>query len=595
MKSSEIRQKFLQFFKDRGHTIIPSSSLIPDDPSVLLTTAGMQQFKKYFTGEINAEKDFGSFNTTSIQKSFRTSDIDEVGDETHLTFFEMLGNFSFGGYWKKEAIQYGYDFITKEMGLQIDFVTVFEGESLDSARDKSGVPPDLESEKIWRSLNPKITVKKFGRKDNFWGPTGSEGPCGPTTEIYVNGVEIWNIVFNEYYAESLGVDPVRSPSPEGDGRRLRRLTSNGVDTGMGLERLAMVSQNVKTIFDTDLFAPLLAMLPNTLDTKTKRIFADHARGSTFLLADHVRPSNKEAGYVLRRVLRRIFFYMHSQGLQADTLEEMMKRVIQEYRNFYPELNKQKNEILEAQWVEYEQFAKTLKNGVKELEKMEKIDALGAFRLYESFGLPYEIIKEVGGKKAQTLTREAFDEAFKKHQEISRAGKEAKFGGHGIYLKTGEVTVRDKSELEKVTRLHTATHLMHAALREILGSEVKQNGSDITVERTRFDFTFPRKLTDEELKKVEHRVNEIIREDLPMQHKEMLKTDAEKTGALFFFKEKYPEQVNVYYVGKTIEDAFSKEFCGGPHVTHTAEIGKFKIVKQEAVGAGMRRIRGIIEP
>jgi alanyl-tRNA synthetase len=568
MQSSEIRQKFLTFFEARGHTIVSSSSLIPDDPSVLLTTAGMQQFKKYFTGELDPVKDFGSKNTVSIQKSFRTSDIDEVGDESHLTFFEMLGNFSFGGYWKKEAIQYAYDFITKEMGLKIDYVTIFEGES--------NVPADEESEKIWRALDPNIVIKRFGRADNFWGPTGNEGPCGPTTEIYVNGIEIWNIVFNQYYQKTdKTLEPLKTP---------------GIDTGMGLERLAMVAQNLPTIFETDIFSSLVALLPQEFGMRTKRIVADHARAIVFLISDGVRPSNKEAGYILRRLVRRVIALGRLEGGMLR-FPAVLSAVVRLYKPFYPALNEEN--ILSVFEEERGKFEKTLTVGIKELARVDTIDAKAAFKLFESYGLPYEIIKEVGGVRAATLTRESFDEEFKRHQEISRAGNTGKFGGHGIYLKTGEVTVKDESELTKVTRLHTATHLMHAALREVLGPEVKQNGSDITVERTRFDFMFPRKLTDEEIKKVEALVNEAVKNDLPVTCVEMPKREAEKTGALFFFRERYPEKVKVYYMGKTMEDAFSKEFCGGPHVTHTGEVGEFKIVKQESVGANMRRIRAVI--
>ena len=318
MNSGAIRTKFLDFFKARGHAVVPSSSLIPDDPSVLLTTAGMQQFKKYFTGELDPLKDFKDSsgrptkNTASIQKSFRTSDIDEVGDETHLTFFEMLGNFSFGGYFKKEAIEYAHGFITKELGLKIDYVSVFKGDSKMKLGQK--VPPDVESEKIWQALGIK-DVRKFGREDNFWGPTGSEGPCGPTTEIYVNGVEIWNIVFNEYYGIEQDTNYTNwlvrnwNRMMEGKGHRnlkLTKLNIPGVDTGMGLERLAMVSQGKKNVFETDLFSPLFKILPVELPEREKRIIADHLRGSVFLLADGVRPSNKEHGYILRRLMRRAF-------------------------------------------------------------------------------------------------------------------------------------------------------------------------------------------------------------------------------------------------------------------------------------------------
>lgn len=585
MVANEIREKFLKYFKKNKHVIVPSSSLIPDDPSVLLTTAGMQQFKKYYTGELDPMKDFRSKNTVSIQKSFRTSDIDEVGDESHLTFFEMLGNFSFGGYFKKEAIKYGFDFMKNVMGLEIDYVSVFDPEKVPEGDWRKGVPYDAESLEIWKEYLPEEKIRREGT-DNFWGPTGSDGPCGPTTEIYVKNsegkpIEIWNIVFNEFYRNSKN--------------NLEKLKIPGVDTGMGLERLTMVHENVPTIFDTNLFKRIISLFPPNMDLRTKRIMADHTRGICFLIADGVLPSNKEEGYILRRLVRRVIVHEHLAGIglkRGMELEHVLDQVIQEYVSFYPELKKEI--ILPVFEAEYGKFKKTLENGLKELEKTDSIDSKSAFKLFETFGLPYEIIKELGGKKAAKLTREEFDVEFKQHQEISRAGEARKFGGHGLILDTGELKAVDEAELKKVTKLHTATHMLQQALRDILGAEVKQAGSDITVERTRFDFSFGRKLTPEEIKKVEDEVNEKIAEDLPMQKEVMPKSEAEKTGALYFFKEKYPDPVNVYYLGKDLRHAWSKEFCGGPHVTHTGEIGKFKIIKEEAVGAGTRRIRATVE-
>ncbi len=580
MTGSDIRKKFLDYFKENGHTVVRSSSLVPDDPSVLLTTAGMQQFKRYYTGELDAMKDFGAKSTASVQKSFRTSDIDEVGDESHLTFFEMLGNFSFGGYFKEEAIKYGYEFITKVMGLPIDYVSVFDPEQVREGDWRKGVPRDDESRAIWE----KIGVKDIRAEgvDVFWGPTGSEGPCGPTTEIYVKSaegksLEVWNIVFNEFY---------RDPA-----MKLTKLKTPGVDTGMGLERLAMVSQRTPTIFETDLFAPLMKLLPGNLSERTRRILADHVRGIAFLLSDGVRPSNKEAGYVLRRLMRRLVTHLHLAGNPVDPAH-LFAEVNEHYEKFYPELNA---EIILEEWnAERARFEKTLSVGLRELSKIDSLDAKGAFMLFESCGLPYEVLKELGGTKASKLAREEFDKEFEKHQEISRAGAVKKFGGHGLILDTGELKAGSEEELKKVTRLHTATHLLQRALREVLGSEVSQRGSDITPERTRFDFSFPRKVEKEELRQVEELVNEKIKEDLPVQFKEMPKEEAEKTGALYFFKEKYPDRVKVYFVGRSLENAWSKEFCGGPHVTHTGEIGRVKIAKEEAVGAGVRRIRATLE-
>ncbi|MFH1769602.1 MAG: alanine--tRNA ligase [Parcubacteria group bacterium] len=570
MTTSEIRQKFLDFFEDRGHVIVPSSSLVPEDPSVLFTTAGMQQFKRYYTGELDPMRDFDSLNTASVQKSMRTSDIDEVGDESHLTFFEMLGNFSFGGYFKKDAIKWGYEFIVTDLGLKIDYVSIFGGED--------GVPTDEESEKIWKSIDPNIEIRKFGKEDNFWGPTGSEGPCGPTTEIYVDGVEVWNIVFNEYYCQKDGT--------------LEPLKTKGVDTGMGLERLVMVTQGKSTLFDIDTFVELMSLLPKTLDIKKKRVIADHLRGIAFMSSEDILPSNKDRGYVLRKLMRRVIVYSHLDDLQGLAYK-ILEKVIDQYSEVYPELNSEK--VLNAFKAEEEKFGKTLKRGLKELDKVKGLDASAAFRLYESYGLPYEIIKEVAGSKASDLTREAFDEEFKKHQAKSREGSAAKFGGHGLILDTGELKAGDEEELKKVLRLHTATHMLQAAIKEVLGKDVRQDGSDITPERLRFDFTFPRKLTDEEKQKIEDIVNENIKKDLDVWFKEMSYEEAMKLGALSFFKNKYPEIVKVYTVGdKNGNYVFSRELCGGPHVEHTGEIGKFKIAKEQALSSGSRRIRAIVE-
>ena len=453
MSSEEIRKKFLEFFKERGHAIVPSSSLIPDDPSVLLTTAGMQQFKRYYTGELDAKKDFKladdkpAKGVVSIQKCFRTSDIDEVGDESHLTFFEMLGNFSFGGYFKEDAIRYAYEFITdkKWMGLPIDYVSVFKG-------DKD-MPSDEESEKIWKAIDPTLKVVRAGREDNFWGPTGPEGPCGPTTEIYCkNGsgkpIETWNIVFNEYYRR-------------GDGT-FEKLKTPGVDTGMGLERLAMVAQKTGTLFETDLFQFIFRKLLDTIDLRTKRIFSDHLRGIAFLISDGVRPSNKDAGYVLRRLIRRVVVYEE----HVENIRAFFSAIAEQYGQFYPELKTAAlNEIFTD---EHDRFSRTLKKGLEELKKTKEINAQNAFQLYQSFGLPFEIIKERGGDRSRGLTREDFDREFAKHQEISRAGAEKKFGGHGLILNTGELKAGNEEEMKKAVRLHTATHLCSKRSARCLG-------------------------------------------------------------------------------------------------------------------------------
>lgn len=580
MNSNDIRKRFLDFFAARGHTIVSSSSLIPDDPTVLLTTAGMQQFKPYYTGAADPIKDFGSKNTASVQKSFRTSDIDEVGDESHLTFFEMLGNFSFGGYFKKEAITYAHEFITKEINTPISYVTVFEG--------SHSVPKDEESRVIWNELGV-TDVREEGIEDVFWGPTGSSGPCGPTTEIYCKNaagqdIEVWNIVFNQFVYPGSRED-LLTQTP---GKTLEPLTTPGVDTGMGLERLAMISQNVSTIFETDLFQPILNIFAPTVGKeRVKYISADHVRAVSFLIADGIRPANKGAGYILRRLLRRLIMY------NLSGLQDAFAVIVKNYNAAYPELAV--DIILSVFNEETKKFGKALMAGQKEMNTYDLIDAKIAFHLYESYGLPYEVIKEIGPEKTEQLTHEAFDQEFKKHQEISRAGVAKKFGGHGLLLDTGELKAANEQELNTVTRLHTATHLLQAALRKVLGDEVRQMGSDITAERTRFDFSFPRKVTREEITQVEQLVNNAIQHNLTMEAKKMPYDEAVKTGALYFVKDKYPDEVNVYsaYDAQTGK-VFSREFCGGPHVGRTGEIGVFKIIKEESSSAGVRRIRATIE-
>ncbi|MDP3763394.1 MAG: alanine--tRNA ligase-related protein [bacterium] len=403
MQSAEIRQKFLDFFKKRGHAVTPSASLVPqNDSSVLFTTAGMQQFKPYYIGKANALKDFGTLNTASSQKCVRTSDIEEVGDESHLTFFEMLGNFSFGGYWKKEAIEYAHEFITKDMGLQIDFVSVFGGEE--------GVPQDKESTKIWKLIDANIIVKKFGRKDNFWGPTGEEGPCGPTTEIYVEGIEIWNIVFNEYYQNKNG--------------SLELLKVKGVDTGMGLERLVKVIQKTPTIFETDLFLQIISKireLSKHSDAKPERIIADHVRTAVFMIADEVTPSNTDRGYILRRLIRRAHRYTNMLGINPEYYFELIEIIADKYQSVYSNVLKNTRMIQEVYSMEVTKFEKTLASGLKQFEK-----GADPFTLFTSYGFPIELTEEIAKEKGLTIDRTKFDEDMKRHQELSRQGSVEKF-------------------------------------------------------------------------------------------------------------------------------------------------------------------------
>ncbi|HEY4496578.1 MAG TPA: alanine--tRNA ligase-related protein, partial [Candidatus Paceibacterota bacterium] len=446
-----------------------------------------------------------------------------------------------------------------------------------------GVPKDKESKSIWNELGVK-DVREEGIEDVFWGPTGNEGPCGSTTEIYCKNasgkdVEIWNIVFNQFFYPG-SREELLAETP---GKVLKPLETPGVDTGMGLERLVMIAQNAKNIFETDLFQLIIDLLPAELDTSKKRIIADHVRAISFLISDGVRPSNKGASYILRRLMRRLI--VASQGME---MKNIFETIVKNYSGAYPELNIQN--ILSVFGEEKDRFEKILKEGEREIAKSDSIDVKLAFKFYESYGLPYEVIKDLAGDKVKDLKRADFEREFAHHQEISRAGQEKKFGGHGLILNTGELKAANEEELKKVTRLHTATHLLQAALRKVLGPEVKQMGSDITAERTRFDFTFPRKLIDEEIKRVEDEVNGAIRRALPMQMKKMKIDEAKQTGALYFFRDKYPNEVNIYFAGNSLEDAFSKEFCGGPHVKNTSEIGEFKIVKEEASSAGVRRIR-----
>ena len=541
MKSEKIRNLFLKFFEDKGHKIVPSSSLIPEsDSSVLFTTAGMQQFKLYYIGKRKAESDFGSLNTASVQRCVRTSDIEEVGDERHLTFFEMLGNFSFGGYWKKEAIKYAYEFITSPdwMNLKIDYVSVFGGEE--------ALPSDNESEEVWKKVKGEnkenFEIKKFGRADNFWGPTGEEGPCGPTTEIYVNGIEIWNIVFNEYY--------------QSKDKFLKLLEIKGIDTGAGLERLAMVLQGVDNIYETDIFLPLMVEAKKiTDDPCSQRIIADHLRASVALITDGILPSNTDRGYILRRLIRRAAMKTNCRMMDFTGWSESVKNVIRE---------------------EMERFKKTIGRGMKEFEK-----GADPFVLFTSYGFPIELTAELAKEKGANIDIEKFKMEMKKHQELSRVGAEQKFKG-GL-----------ADESEQVIKYHTATHLLHQALHQVLGDQVSQKGSNITAERLRFDFVHPTKMTNEEKKKVEEIVNQKIAEDLPVNKIILPKEEALKTGAYHSFNEKYGDEISIYFIGENLADAFSKEFCGGPHIARTGALGKFKIIKEEAVASGVRRIKAVL--
>jgi alanyl-tRNA synthetase len=558
--SDEIRRRYLAFFEKRGHTVVSSSSLVTNDPSVLFTTAGMQQFKPYYLGEPSP---YGQ-NAVSVQKCVRTSDIDEVGDDTHLTFFEMLGNFSFGGYWKKEAIEYAHEFITKELGLKIDYVSIFKDDSTD-------IPADEESRSIWQSLDSNLVIKEHDAKDNFWGPTGTEGPCGPTTEIYINGVEIWNIVFNEYYKTKEG--------------KYEPLEIKGIDTGMGLERLLVQVQKAKNVYETDVLETITNAIESN-DIKAKRIIADHIRTAVFMISDGVVPTNTDRGYVLRRLIRRARYYLNSIGASDKALGWLAYVVADIYQNTEYNLKQRIKDIDQVITLEETTFAAHLEFGKKLVEKIiktnGKISGENAFLLYSTYGFPFELVKEIAIENKIEVDEADFKKRKSAHQDLSRSGAEQKFKGG----------LAGHSEVE--VKYHTATHLLHQALHDVLGDEVGQKGSNITPERLRFDFSFSRKMTDEEKMKVEDIVNEKIKSALPVQKVIMPKAEAEKTGARHFFGEKYPDEVSIYYIGDSLDTAYSKEFCGGPHVSNTSELGHFKIRKEEAVSAGVRRIKAILE-
>lgn len=545
MTSNEVRKRFLDFFERKGHKIVPSSSLVPTDPSVLFTTAGMQQFKPYYTAPENADKDFGTRNVASVQKCVRTSDIDEVGDDTHCTFIEMLGNFSFGGYGRREAIIYAHEFITKELGLEISYVTVYKGEGI--------VPKDDESKSIWGKLGVK-DIRQDG-SDVFWGPTGDSGPCGPTTEIYCkNGagqdVETWNIVFNEYFC-----DGSREKLDKGEAN-LKKLDILGIDTGMGLERLLATVQKKQSIFGTDLF--------NNEKTKEERIMADHVKTSLFLIADGVMPANTGAGYIVRRLIRRAVRF--SKNPLAPEIEKI-KRI---YEGVYAlddrgEIEKEENK-----------FKETLNRGLKEFEK-----GIDPFILATTYGFPIELTLELAKERGVVIDVESFNKKIAEHQKLSQTAGAGMFKG-GL-----------ANHNEKTIKLHTAHHLLLAGLQNVVGPTVKQRGSNINEERLRIDFLCDHKLSDEEKKKITDWVNDKIKSGLNIVRREMSLRDAEKLGAEMEFGTKYPETVSVYFIedkgGKTI----SKEFCGGPHVENTGVLGNFKIDKEEAVSLGIRRIKATL--
>lgn len=583
MKAIEIRNKFLEFFKKHNHTIIPSAPLIPEnDPSVLFTTAGMQPLVPYLLGE----KHPGGKRIADYQKCVRTVDIDSVGDNRHLTYFEMLGNWSLGDYFKKEAIAMSYKFLTEELGIDPEklSVTCFAGDA--------DAPKDIEAFEAWKNAGiPEERIYFYGKEDNWW-IAGEEGPCGPDTEMYLDTgkpacsencqpscncgkyVEIWNNVFMEYYKSKDGI---------------KKLEQKNVDTGLGLERMAMLLQKVETPFDTELFKPVmeeLEKLEKIDDIKSRRIVAEHLRSSIMIIADGGRPSNIDRGYVLRRLIRRMTRHMSKLQINLENISDLIDLTINNLNEMYPELQTKRDIIKNVIIEEKDKFIKTLGHGEKEFEKVinkleqenkNVIDGKTIFKLYETYGFPPEITADLAQEKGYKIDLTEFDKLFKEHQEKSRLGSEQKFKG-GL-AEQNEIT----------TAYHTATHLLHQALRNVLGDHVKQSGSNITTERLRFDFSHPEKMTPEQIKQVEDIVNEQIKRDLNVVSEEMPLEEAKKSGAIGLFENKYGDTVKVYTIGD-----FSKEICGGPHVKHTGELGHFKIKKEESSSAGIRRIKAILE-
>ena len=592
MTSGELRSMWLNFFKSKGHAVIPSASVIPEnDPTVLFTTAGMHPLVPYLLGS----KHPAGTRLTDVQKCIRTGDIDEVGDASHLTFFEMLGNWSLGDYFKKEMIAWSWEFLTSPeyLGLDKDKLafTVFEGEG--------DIPRDEEAANYWMENGvKKENIYFLPREHNWWGPAGQTGPCGPDTEMFIikdqppcgpdcspacscgRFLEIWNDVFMQY-------------NKTADGQYVPMAKKN-VDTGMGLERTVCTLNGCKTVYETDAFTNIIAKISelsgkhyddDEATTKAFRIVADHLRTSTFIMGDPrgVSPSNVDQGYVLRRLIRRAVRFGMGLGMPEGFTAEIGKVVINQYAEVYPELKQNENFVLEQFKLEETRFARTLRQGEREFEKAvsrmgenKVIDGVVAFNLYATYGFPIEMTRELAKEHGLTVDEAGFEKHFAEHQKSSHAGAEHRFKGG----------LADSSA--QSARLHTATHLLHAALRRVLGDEVAQKGSNITPERLRFDFSFGRKVTKDELAQVEALVNEWIKADVPVVMTETTVEEAKKEGAIGLFESKYGERVRMYTMGD-----YSKEICGGPHASHTGELVSFKILKEESSSAGVRRIKAVI--
>lgn len=583
MRAIEIRNKFLNFFINNEHNVIQGAKLIPEnDPTVLFTTAGMQQLVPYLVGEHHP---LGR-RLVDYQKCLRTGDIEEVGDNRHLTFFEMLGNWSLGDYFKTTSIGYSFEFLTKHLNIPIEklSVTCFEGDE--------DAPRDEESAKAWEEVGiPKNKIYFFGKSENWWEPGGFNVPCGPDTEIFYDTgkeaccdscnpscdcgkyVEIWNNVFMEYKKTTEGYIP---------------LSQKNVDTGMGIERITFLLQGKNDLFETELFSPViekLQMLSKNDFPVSLRIIADHLRSTAMLIIDGIRPANVDQGYILRRLIRRTIRHVRKLGIEDSKILEVIDTLIDTQKEMYPELLENKDIIKYEIEKEKNKFMTTLIKGEAEFEKVLQklkqenktvVDGKELFRLYDTFGFPPEVTSELAKESGFDVDKEEFDVLFKHHQELSRQGASGKFKGG----------MADDSQ--KTINYHTATHLLHAALRKVLGEHVLQRGSNITSERMRFDFSNPEKVTKEQLQQVEDLVNEQIQRDLQVSCEEKTLTSAKEDGAMGIFESKYGELVKVYSIGD-----FSKEICGGPHAAHTGELGKFKIQKEEAVSSGVRRIKAIL--
>ena len=585
MKSSDLRHKFLDFYKKNGHKIIPSASLVPEnDPTVLFTTAGMHPLVPYLLGQKHPE----GKRLADAQKCIRTGDIDEVGDDTHLTFFEMLGNWSLGDYWKEEATKWSFEFLTKELEIPLERLAVscFAGDE--------NAPRDEESAKIWENLGiKKERIAFLPKEDNWWGPAGETGPCGPDTEMFYwklndkpapkvfdakdkNWVEIWNDVFMQYVKDKDG--------------KYNLAEQKNVDTGMGMERTVAVLNGKENVYETDLFLPIIEKIGELSKEKYEgeyvkafRIVADHIKAAVFLTAEGIEPSNKDRGYVLRKLIRRVVRYSDLLKMKQG-LSLIIDCVIEIYKEAYPALYKKRDSIILEISKEEAQFRNTLQKGLIKFEQIRSVDVISgkeAFDLYQTYGFPIEMTMDLAKEKGIKVNLEEFNSELKNHQDLSRTASAGEFKGG----------LADHSE--QTTKLHTAAHLMLAGLREVLGDDVLQKGSNITAERLRFDFAHKEKMTGAQIKDVESFVNDIIKKDLPVWFEEMPLEKAKEINAMGVFDSKYGQIVKVYFVGKGAENV-SKEICGGPHVDRTGVMGHFKIQKEESSSSGVRRIKAVLE-